>query len=313
MAAMKRSVILGTFALALLCSACGAKKIRSAEEYHRLASDHFRSGAYEAAAEQYRELLDQHPFSEHSDEAELRIAQAHYMSGACAEAVAAFTDFQRRHPTSPELPLVGYLIGQCYERQMRPADRDQSASQSAHAFYNAVSQQYPDSPYADLARSRIEYCRELLAEHEMAVARFYLRQKNRKAGEVRLLDLVNSFNDTDAAGEALFQLGQIYRQNGDTERAVLAFASVAYHHPDNEVARQALRALDRLASEGEVPAGDPLAALRLESGRSRSLAMARVEDVRERTAAEPKRGFSSPPPPAPGFGLPGAGYGPDRF
>jgi outer membrane protein assembly factor BamD len=305
---MKRSVAFASLTLAALCAACGAKKTRSADEYYATASEHFRQGAYEAAAEEYRELLDQHPFSEYSDEAELRIAQAHYLSGACAEAVAAFSDFQRRHPTSPELPLVGYLIGQCYEKQMRPPDRDQSATESANAFYVAVTQQYPDSPYADLARARIEHCREVLAEHELQVAKFYLNYDNRKAGETRLLDLVNSFGDTDAAGDALYRLGEVYEQSGDADRAMLAFASVTYHHPENPLAGKAANALDRLAKEGEVPSGDPLAALQAESGRTRTLALARAEEVRERTAAEPKAGFSPPPPP--GFGFPGGGQGP---
>lgn len=307
---MERFVAVGVLALSLLSAACSSKRTRSADEYYRIAAEHYRQGAYEAAAEEYRELLDQHPFSEYSDEAELRIAQAHYLSGACAEAVAAFSDFQRRHPTSPELPLVGYLIGQCYEKQMRPADRDQSATESANAFYVAVTQQYPDSPYADLARAHIEHCREVLAEHEMEVAKYYLNYDNRKAGETRLLDLVNSFNDTDVAGEALYRLGRIYEKNGETERALLAFASVTYHHPENEIARKAARAFEQLAKGGEPPAGDPLAILRAESGRSRTIALARAEEVRERTATEPKAGGLTPPPPT-GFGFPGQGsYGP---
>ena len=114
----------------LLCAtfACAAKKELSADEYYTKAAKEFQNKAYSVAVENYRELLDQHPFSEYTEEAELKIGQAHYLNGDCPEAIAAFGDFQRRHPTSPHLPMVGYLIGGCYEKQMRPPDRDQSAA-----------------------------------------------------------------------------------------------------------------------------------------------------------------------------------------
>src|SRR5215470_2698215 len=111
-------------ALLIASSGCAAKKQLSAEEYYDKASNDFETGAYQAAVEQYRQLLDQYPFSEYSEEAELKIGHAHYLNRSCPEAIAAFTDFQRRHPTSPYLPLVGFLVGECYEQQMRPPDRD---------------------------------------------------------------------------------------------------------------------------------------------------------------------------------------------
>ena len=223
-----------------------------------MASENLRLGSYSQAVENYRNLLDEHPFSEYSEEAELKIGVAQYKDGACPEATAAFTDFQRRHPTSPHLPLVGYLLGQCAEQQMRPSDRDQSASQNAHAYYQALIQQYPTSPYAELARERLQHCRETLAEHELQVAEYYARHDNRKAAEIRLLDLVNRFNDTDVAGDALLQLGELYKPEGQTERAVLAFAAVQYHHPDHDAA-PAGRERARGAGPGRrAPSGDPL-------------------------------------------------------
>lgn len=281
----------------LAVAGCAAKKHLTAEEHFRQASEDLQDGAYRLAVMSYRELLDQYPFSEHSEEAELKIGHAYYLDGSCPEAIAAFSDFQRRHPTSPHLAFVGYLIGQCYERQMRPPDRDQSASQNAHAYYVAVKQQYPDSPFADLAQEDLSRCRESLAKHEAIVAGFYARHGNDKAAEYRLLDLVNRFNDTDTAAEALYRLGQIYSRRGASEQAVLAFAAVEQYHPANGLARKASRALAKLAETHDIPEGDPLIALKAETGRSRTLALAEVVDV---PGLEAKRS----PAPGPAFGSP---------
>lgn len=267
-------------AVALLALAgCSAKRRLTAEEYFRAAAEEMQNGSLQLAVENYRELLDQHPFSEYSEEAELFIAHAYYLDGSCPEAIAAFTDFQRRHPTSPFLPFVGYALGQCYERQMRSPDRDQSASQNAHAYYLSVTQQYPDSPFAELARDNMQRCRETLAQHELMVARYYLRQGNRKAAEYRFIDLVGRFNDTPVAAEGLFALGELYDETGAPERAALAFAAIRAHHADHELAKSAARRLKRLGGEQEAPAGDPVAVLQALTGRSRTLALAQVVDV----------------------------------
>lgn len=258
---------------------CAAKKHHSADEYFRMASDELREGSLELAIENYRELLDQYPFSDYTEEAELKIAHTYYLDGSCPEAIAAFSDFQRRHPTSPFLAFSGYLIGECYEQQMRPPDRDQSASQNAHAYYAAVKQQYPESPFAELADEDIDRCRQKLAQHELMVAEFYRQHGNSKAAEFRLLDLVNRFNDTDTAGDALYALGELYRKHDADDRAALAYAALTHHHPDNGLAPRAQKRLEGLAAGKELPGGDPWPILQAQAGRSRTLALAEVVDV----------------------------------
>lgn len=292
-------------ALAAAGAGCGPKKPVTAEEYYQVAAENMRLGSYTQAVEGYKSLLDEHPFSEHSEEAELAIGVAQYKDRACPEASASLTDFQRRHPTSPYLPLVGYLLGQCAELQMQTADRDQSASQNAQAYYQALIQQYPSSPYALLAHDRLEFARETLATHELDVAEFYVHQKNDRAAEIRILDLANRYPETDVTGQALLELGELYERLGDPDKAVLAYTAVVYHHPDHEAAGNAEAALDRLSGEHQAPSGDPLALLRAETGRTRDLASTQSAPKPIQKAQRP----SAPSPAGSGFGLPG-GNGP---
>jgi outer membrane protein assembly factor BamD len=265
--------------LAIAFGGCGAKKTLTADQYFERGSKNLREGAYTLAIEEYRDLLDQHPFSEYTEQAEFEIARAQYLKGACPEAVAALSDFQRRHPTSPQLAVVSYLVGQCYERQMRPPDRDQSASQHAHAYYLALVQQYPESPFAELAREQMGRCRESLAEHELLVAHFYHRRGNDLASEYRLLDLVNRFGDTDVSAQALYALGELYEEEGQEERAVLAFAGVTRAHPQHELAAPARERLASMQAAQELPSGDPVVVLQARTGRSRNLALAQALEV----------------------------------
>jgi outer membrane protein assembly factor BamD len=242
--------------------------------------------------------LDQHPFSELAEDAEFKIAHAHFQNRSCPEAIAGFSDFQRRHPTSPLLPLVGFLIGVCHERQMQKPNRDQSASQSAQAYFQAVINQYPESPFADLAQERLLHCRESLAQHELNIAYYYRKMGNEKAAETRLIDLVKRYNDTDQAAEALYSLAEIYEDREEVDMATLALSSLLFHHPDHNLAEDAEEKLGALVDVDDRPVGDPVAALMARSGRFRDFQTAEAKPAEPVVGADSGGvGLGRPPQP----------------
>lgn len=284
---------------------CAAKKVRTADEYFRVATQNFRTGALSVAIEQFRELLDQHPFSDYAEEAELRIAHAQYLDGRYAEAIVALTDFQRRHPTSPHLPFVGYLLGMCYARQMLDIDRDQTASQNARTYFLTVLRQYPESPFAELASEELGRCRRRLAGHELYVADFYAKRGNWKAAEVRLVELAASYGDTAEATRGLLRLAQHYRQQGLLDRARLAYQAVTQLRPGSSQAVAAQRALQRLATEEPIRTADPVSVLLALNGRSRPSDL--FETAQLPPLPEPRLPTRPGGVPAPAFG---AGFDP---
>lgn len=304
LATLGRSLLFAVLAGSVVLG-CASKKPKTAEEYFATANEHFRNGAFSAATTEYRELLDQHPFSDFVEEAELRIAHAQYLDGRYAEAIVALTDFQRRHPTSPHLPFIGYLLGMCYARQMLAYDRDQTAAQNAQTYFLTVVRQFPDSPYAALARSELSRCRQRLAQHELHIAEFYAKRGNWKAAEARLVDLAARYSDTDEALRGLMQLARYYRSRGLNDRAQLAYRAVTQLRPGSRQAVAAQRALQRLPSETPNVAADPIDVLLALNGRSR------LDDVYETAQVPPQA--PQLPSRASGFPAPALGTGFDPF
>ncbi len=253
-----------------LSPGCAGKQRLSAKEYFKQATAHFREGALTTSVDEYREMLDQHPFSEFNEEAELRIAHAQYLDGNYAEAIVTLTDFQRRHPTSPELPFVGYVLGMCYAKQMGTIDRDQTAARNAEAYFVTVSQQYAESPFAELAREQLARCRDSLAAHEVYVAQFYGHEGNDKAEEIRLLTMAAHYGESPVAADGLLQLAQLYNRQDEPANAALAYQALEELHPDAPQARTARDALAQLYADGDAPPSDPLDRLLAANGRQRS-------------------------------------------
>ena len=289
---------------------CASTQHRSAAEYFADANDNFRQGALNVAIDQYHELLDQHPFSEHNEEAELKIAHAHYLAGNYAEAIVALSDFQRRHPTSPHLPFVGYYLGMCYVQQMGTIDTDQTASQNAHTYFMTVSRQYPDSPYAVLANQELAKCREALAQHELYVAKFYSRHANYKAAEMRLLTLAAQYGETEASADGLLALADYYRENQQGANAALAYRTILENNPKSLQAQTARAELASLADDGEPTPDDPLDTLLAAHGRQRSTA--NFETARLPDATNVKTVRRAPPPGPAAFGPVSSPFGRGR-
>ena len=70
-------------------AACSAKpKMMPAGDLWTTANEAYDIEAYELAIERYKMLLDQYPFSENAEEAELRIGYAYFLAGRYDEAMA---------------------------------------------------------------------------------------------------------------------------------------------------------------------------------------------------------------------------------
>jgi outer membrane protein assembly factor BamD len=242
----------------LLLGGCSSTVQRlSAKEYYTQADEAFLKEDFTTAADQYRELLDQYPLNPYAEEAQLKIAYSYYLDKKYTEAIAAFSDFERAFPTSQHLPFVEYYRGMCYLEQMRSIDRDQSVTEKAHDFFQAVVERFPESSFAPLAEEKIAVCREAMAENELYVAQFNERIGNLLAAKARLRTIVEKYPETKATTSALARLEIILDWEGHTELAGLAAKALAVRRSTQPaIEHTTVASLD--TSELPAPGVDPL-------------------------------------------------------
>lgn len=249
-----RQVLLPLLFLVAVAGCSGKRPVAPADVLWQEGNVAFDDEAYERAIEQYKALLDQHPFDANVEEAELKVALSYFYSGRYAEAVVAFGDFERMHPTSDRLAMVEYHLGLCYLAQASTADRDQQSIQNALQYFRNMGDRFPGSPWAEKAALRARECRESLADHERVIASYYLRRGNLIGAESRLRGMLSDFLDTSATAEALVVFADAYDDRDEGDLATLARATVIQHHPDSP---EAIKAREHLG-DGAAPPGDPL-------------------------------------------------------
>ncbi len=209
-------------ALLLLGGCSAVEKRPSAKEYYNQANEAYTKEDFTTAVDTYHDLLDQYPLNPYAEEAQLKIAYSYYLEKKYAESIAAFNDFERAYPTSMHLPFVEYYRGMCYLEQMRSIDRDQSVTEKAYDHFRAVTDRFPDSPFAPLAEKKIKICRDALAAHELLVADFYDRYDNVLAAKSRLRTIIENYPETEAAIDALERLHNLLEEEGNKTLADLA-------------------------------------------------------------------------------------------
>lgn len=225
----------------------------SAEALFAEGTRNFNEKRYARALDNFNRIKTDHPFSPLMTETELKIADAYYLNRQYPEAVNAFKEFQALHPTNENMPFVVLRLGQAHFDQFTATDRDQKNTEIAKGYFETVLTNYPKSAQAEEARAKLAKTLEYLAEHEFNIAHFYFQQEKYPAARDRFDEIVRKYKPTATAVKSLFYLGECYRKEGNTPRAILAYEALLQHYPQSKFAPDAKTHLALVEKEKRDP------------------------------------------------------------
>ena len=186
------------------------------------------------AVNYFREVERQHPYSEWSRRSILMTAYAHYESNAYAEAINDADRFIILYPGNAATPYAYYLKAVCYFEQIVDVGRDQASTEQAQLALGEVIKRYPATQYAADARVKLDMVQDQLAGKEMTIGRFYLRNGDTIAAIGRFRNVIDRYQTTSHAPEALYRLVEAYLGLGITEEAQTAAAVLGHNFPDSQ-------------------------------------------------------------------------------
>ncbi|MDR2337644.1 MAG: UDP-3-O-(3-hydroxymyristoyl)glucosamine N-acyltransferase [Deltaproteobacteria bacterium] len=172
------------------------KSIYTDEQIFEYAQKSYADEDYNIAINNYNELLDSYPTSKFAITAELKIADAYFLDENYLEAQYAYEQFIANHPWNSNLPYVRHRLGLCFLKQYNDELREQLPILTALKHFQEVITLHPESEYAAQSSIEIEHCRNMLADYELQVAKFYLKQNERTAALKRLSYIQNFYSDT---------------------------------------------------------------------------------------------------------------------
>jgi outer membrane protein assembly factor BamD len=226
---------------ALLVLACTAIVPLGACARGRTASD----TAYVARDVNTLYVERQHPYSVWARRAQMMSSFSYYIAHKYPEAIASAQRFLTIHPGNKDAAYAHYLIAMSYYEQIEDVTRDQRTTQQAADAFGELVRRYPDSRYASDARLKLDLINDHLAGKEMEVGRFYQRSGRWLAAATRFRTVVEKYQTTAHAPEALERLVETYLALGIPEEAHKAAAVLGANYPGSKWYRRAYQLIQR--------------------------------------------------------------------
>jgi outer membrane protein assembly factor BamD len=196
----------------------------SAQELYDKAKDSLTSGDYETAINTFEQLEARYPFGKYAQQAQLEIAYAYYKFDEPDSCIATADRFIRNNPGNPNLAYAYYLKGlanytrgsQFMDRMSsrEPSDRDTRALRDSFNDFTQLVKKFPDSRYTQDATQRLVYLHNMLAKYEIKVAEYYMRRGAYVAAANRAKYVIENYQRTPAAQDALKVLARAYAKMG---------------------------------------------------------------------------------------------------
>ncbi|HHH39591.1 MAG TPA: outer membrane protein assembly factor BamD, partial [Sedimenticola sp.] len=203
------------------------------------ATEEMQNANYQKAIDYYQKLESRYPFGKYALQSQLNIAYAYYRNDEPDSALAAIDRFIRLHPDHPAVAYALYLKGLVnFTRNMGffsrflPTDnsqRDPGSIQDAYNDFAELVRRFPDTEYARDARLRMLYLRNMLARHELHVARYYLDRGAWLAAANRAQYVVQHYQYTPSVKDALIIMIIAYEKMGEEALYRDAIRVLAYN------------------------------------------------------------------------------------
>ena len=161
------------------CNSDGPEIEQPEKIYYDQAQKRMAAKNFFAAIESLEAIETRYPFGKYADQAQVELIYAHFMNSAPDASHAAAEKFIRLHPRHPNIDYAYFMKGiSSYTRDdsfmYRITDtdlsnRDITGAKESFSELSEFLTRYPDSQYADYAKQRNVYLRNMIARNEFCL------------------------------------------------------------------------------------------------------------------------------------------------
>ena len=162
------------------------------------------------AAKKFNEAETLFPQSEWAPKSALMAAYAYYTQDYYSDTIAELERFIRVYPLSKNLDYVYYLLGVSYYEQIVDEKKDLQSIIKAKEYFKIVSKNYPNTNYSLDAEYKIDLVNDTLASKEMYIGRYYFDKKKWIPAINRFRTVIDDYETTIYAQEALHRLVEVH-------------------------------------------------------------------------------------------------------
>lgn len=201
-----------------------------------------RERDYDKAIAYFQTLESRYPHGRYAMQAQLEVAYAYFKKNEPVLCIAAADRFIKLHPNHPNIDYAYYLKGIAtfndrgiVEKLTRQgvSDRDPKSLRASFFALKELVTRYPESRYTKDATLRMTYLVNQLADHELHVARYYMKRKAYVAALNRAKYALEAYPDAEGKEEALVILISAYDLLGMEDLKEDSLRVLKTNYPDS--------------------------------------------------------------------------------
>ena len=188
---------------------------------------------YENANNTFQSILEEFPYSIWATKSKVMMAWVYYEENKYDNSITIAESFIKNHPENELVPYALYLIAMSYYERIFDVERDTRMTVLAKEAFEKLIYLYPNSEFSRDSKLKVELARSNLAGKQMAIGRFYQKQKHFAAAIRRFKRVIDEFETTDQTPEALLRLTECYLSLGIETEALRTASVLKYNFPQS--------------------------------------------------------------------------------
>ena len=204
------------------------------QEAYKEGMEALDSGDVLYAAKKFNEAEILFPQANSAPQSALMAAYSYYTQDYYGDAIAELQRFLKVYPTSKDLGYVYYLLAICYYEQIVDEKKDLQSIINAKKNFNIVLKNYPNTEYASDAEFKIDLINDILAAKEMYLGRYYFDKKKWIPAISRFREIIDKYDTTIYAEEALHRLVEVHYTIGLIDEAEKYAQLLGYNYQSSK-------------------------------------------------------------------------------
>ena len=205
----------------------------------------FEKGDVLFAAKKFNEAEILYPQSEWAPKSSLMAAYSYYVQDYYADAIAELERFIKVYSSHKNLDYAYYLLALCYYEQIVDEKKDLQSLLQAKKYFILIKNEYQNSEYALDADFKIDLINDIIASKEIYLGRYYLDKKKWIAAINRFRTVVDEYDTTIYAEEALHRLVEVHYFLGLIDEAEKYAKLLGYNYQSSRWYEQSYSLFDK--------------------------------------------------------------------
>jgi len=186
------------------------------------------------AAQKFSEAELLYPQSEWAAKSALMASYSYYMQNFYPEALSNLERYLKTYSSDANIAYAHYLMAICYYETIEDEKRDIAPLLNARSKFNYILENYPNTDFALDSKFKLDLINDILAAKEMYLGRHYVKKTKWIAAINRFKTVIDDYDQSIFAEEALHRLVEIYYKLGLIEESEKYASVLGYNYLSSE-------------------------------------------------------------------------------